>query len=90
LDESEEAIRLADEIYKQTTDEGFDILYDDRKLQAGVKFKDADLIGLPIQIIIGSRGLKKGQIEIKYRDNHQRDTVPINNAAEGLKKILTM
>jgi prolyl-tRNA synthetase len=90
LDESEEAASIADEIYNQVRDEGFDVLYDDRKLQAGVKFKDADLIGLPIQIIIGSKGLKKGQIEVKDRNTNQREAVSIENAALELKKILTM
>jgi prolyl-tRNA synthetase len=90
LDESKEAISIADNIYDGLIAEGFDVLYDDRNIQAGVKFKDADLIGIPLQIIIGSRGLEKGNIEIKYRHNNKKEEVAIKNAVSHLKKILTM
>lgn len=90
LDESKEAVSIADDLYGELSFEGFDVLYDDRNAQAGVKFKDADLIGTPLQIIIGSRGLKKGNIEIKYRGSNKKDEIAIKNAASKLKKILTM
>ena len=90
LDDSKEALSIADSLYNELSLDGFDILYDDRKIQAGVKFKDADLIGVPVQIIIGSRGLEKGNVEIKYRQNNKKEEIAITNAALHLKKILTM
>ncbi|MFA6905826.1 MAG: His/Gly/Thr/Pro-type tRNA ligase C-terminal domain-containing protein, partial [Sphaerochaeta sp.] len=48
---------------------GVEVLYDDRKESAGVKFADADLIGLPIRITLGNRSLKEGKVEVKLRRN---------------------
>lgn len=64
----EERIRnKADQIYQFLNEKEFNVLYDDRDLRAGIKFNDADLIGIPYQIIIGDRFLKEGKIELKSR-----------------------
>ncbi len=57
----------ADKIYQELMEKGLDVLMDDRDERAGVKFKDADLIGIPLQIIIGEKNLKEGLVEIKDR-----------------------
>ncbi len=57
----------AEEVYKELTSRGVEVLYDDRDLRAGEKFADADLIGIPVRIIIGEKYLKSGMIEIKNR-----------------------
>ncbi len=63
-----QAIRkAADEAYNGLKDKGIEVLLDDRDESAGVKFNDAELIGIPIQVVIGEKGLKKGNIEIKLR-----------------------
>jgi len=62
-----ESMRLAEEYYKELTASGLDVLLDDRDESAGRKFNDADLIGIPFQIIIGKRMLANGQVEIKNR-----------------------
>ncbi|MBI4387859.1 MAG: proline--tRNA ligase, partial [Candidatus Omnitrophica bacterium] len=68
LNEQDEASRrVAEEVYGQLTQAGIDLLYDDRRERAGVKFNDADLIGIPIHVIISERNLAKHQIEIKTR-----------------------
>ncbi|QDH12960.1 proline--tRNA ligase [Formicincola oecophyllae] len=63
------------------------ILYDDRKERAGVKFNDADLLGLPWQVIIGPRGAKAGQVELKNRASGERSEMPVDDfmARFGLK-----
>ncbi len=61
--------QVADDIYAALTKAGIDVLYDDRKESAGVKFADADLIGFPIRITIGNRSLKEGKVEVKLRSN---------------------
>jgi prolyl-tRNA synthetase len=64
----EEKIReKAEQIYNFLVEKGIEVLYDDRDLRAGIKFNDADLIGIPNQIIIGDKYLKEGKIELKSR-----------------------
>jgi prolyl-tRNA synthetase len=60
---------IAEKIYRTLIDAGITVLYDDRKESAGVKFADADLIGLPIRITLGNRSLKEGKVEVKVRSN---------------------
>jgi prolyl-tRNA synthetase len=60
-------METAGRFYRELTEKGFDVLMDDREERAGVKFKDADLIGIPTQIIIGEKNLKEGLVEIKDR-----------------------
>jgi len=65
--EKEDVRTVADELYNSLKDKGIEVLLDDRNESAGVKFNDAELIGIPFAIVIGQRGLKKGVIEIKER-----------------------
>ena len=62
-------LEIGEEIYNQLKNAGIEVLYDDRKESAGVKFADADLIGAPIRITVGNRSLKEGKVEIKLRAN---------------------
>jgi prolyl-tRNA synthetase len=65
----EENIRkITDNIYEEVNQAGIETLLDDRDESAGVKFNDAELIGIPFSIVIGDRGLKKGIVEIKIRN----------------------
>jgi prolyl-tRNA synthetase len=61
------------------------VLIDDRDERAGVKFKDADLIGIPLQVIIGEKNLKEGLIEIKDRRTKEAMKVRIEDAVEKIK-----
>jgi prolyl-tRNA synthetase len=65
--QNEEVARTARGVYEDLKGSGLEVLYDDRDERAGVKFKDADLIGIPKQVIIGERNLKEGLVEIKDR-----------------------
>ncbi|HEY0918042.1 proline--tRNA ligase [Devosia sp.] len=67
---------------------GIDALYDDRDQGAGGKFATADLIGIPYQLILGPRGLKEGQAEIKHRQTGARETLPIADAVGRLKALI--
>jgi prolyl-tRNA synthetase len=62
-------IERSEKIYNSLLDKKIDVLIDDRDDRPGVKFKDADLIGIPIQVIIGLKNLREGNIEIKIRRN---------------------
>lgn len=68
---------LADQIYTQLK-ENYDVLYDDRKERAGVKFNDADLIGLPVRVVVG-KNAAEGIVEVKRRDTGESEDVHVDN-----------
>ena len=64
-------------------------MFDDRvNLQAGFKFSDADLLGMPIQIIVGERGLKENQVELKIRATGERINVKLDELVGKVKELL--
>ncbi|HEV7275428.1 MAG TPA: proline--tRNA ligase [Devosiaceae bacterium] len=77
-----------DGLYAGLLAAGIDALYDDRDMGAGGKFATADLIGIPYQLIIGPRGLKEGQAEIKHRASGERETLPIAEAVARLADLI--
>jgi len=77
-----------DKIYAQLMEAGLDVIYDDTKVGAGAKFANADLIGIPFQLIIGPRGAKAGEVEIKNRKTGERQTLPLDQAVQTLKNLI--
>jgi len=77
----------ADQLYHALSEEKVEVLYDDREETPGVKFKDADLIGIPLRITLGERNLKKGLVEIKKRRTGE---VFLSKKEEVVKKIKEM
>jgi prolyl-tRNA synthetase len=77
----------AEAIYAALTATGIEVLYDDREERAGVKFNDADLIGLPIRITIGDKSLKDGKVELKARAEATMELVPVDGVVEAVKKL---
>ncbi|OQX56214.1 MAG: proline--tRNA ligase [Candidatus Cloacimonas sp. 4484_209] len=77
-----------EEIYKKLIAENIETLLDDRDERTGFKFKDADLIGIPIHIIIGERSLAKGTVEVKLRRETQKNNISINNIIDFIKNII--
>jgi prolyl-tRNA synthetase len=80
----------AEDIYMALEEKGFEVLMDDRDERAGVKFKDADLIGIPHRIIIGEKNLKEGLVELKERKTGQVEKVKVEEAVEKIAKKLVM
>lgn len=76
------------EIYNSASDAHFDVLLDDRDLRPGVKLKDADLIGIPVHVIIGEKGLKEGRIEVKRRRGGETMKIPIDRAIPEIIRII--
>ncbi|MGM0364974.1 MAG: proline--tRNA ligase [Actinomycetota bacterium] len=74
----------ADKIYRMLLDLGVDVLYDDRNVRAGVKFKDADLIGIPLRLIIGKNYLAKGLIEAEFSKDGAKKEVALKDIPEFL------
>ncbi len=79
-----QAEAAAEDLYQALIEAGLEPLYDDRDERAGVKFNDADLIGLPLRVTVSARALKKGGLEFKRRDQDARWIVPLE---EGLPAI---
>ncbi len=87
---NETVSKACDEIYKDLTDNSYDVLFDDRMdAQAGVKFNDADLLGMPLQIIVGDRKLKTNQVEVKIRKTGERFDVELDKLMSKIKEIWT-
>jgi prolyl-tRNA synthetase len=87
IDIGQEGImRQAQDIYTQLNKEKIEVILDDRDERAGVKFKDADLIGIPAKIILGTRSLKDGNIEIKFRKDKQTLFTRIEQLGESLRQ----
>ncbi len=75
------------EIYNSLTDRNMDVLIDDRDVRPGVKFKDADLVGIPLQVIIGERSLKNNYIEVKNRRTKEIFKINPRHAEAAIVKI---
>jgi len=72
--DDEQTKKIADDIYSKLTAAGVEVILDDRPERAGIKFKDADLIGIPFRITIGEKNLKDGKVELKARRDGQKDS----------------
>ena len=79
----------AEEIYQQLWAAGFEALIDDRDERAGVKFKDADLIGIPIRIVVGAKNLAEGKVELKQRSGGDMELLSIEDAVSKVKSIVS-
>jgi prolyl-tRNA synthetase len=78
----------ADLLYHQLTTSGIDVLLDDRDARPGSKFADADLIGIPVRINIGDRGLKEGKVEIKARKAVEAEMIPLDSVLDRVTAML--
>lgn len=90
LNMKKEAVaETCEKIYKELTAEGVEVLFDDRiDASAGVKFNDADLLGMPIQVVVGERNLKENAVEVKLRRSDERETVGLDDLKEKVKNLL--
>ena len=79
---------LAEEIYEKLSKEGVETILDDRDERAGVKFKDADLVGIPVRITIGAKTLKQDKVEVKKREEKDFTLVDIHEVVDMVKGII--
>ncbi|MBR6921821.1 MAG: proline--tRNA ligase [Clostridia bacterium] len=84
--DDEETHAYANELYNKLEDAGIEVLYDDRNVSAGIMFSDADLLGIPLRVIISPRNMKEGAVELAARDKSFRDKVPVGDAFEQIVK----
>ena len=85
-----EVAKVADQCYEDLKKAGYEVLYDDRaEATAGFKFKDADLLGLPVSVRVGARGLKEGGVvEVKRRRMKDVEKVPVADVMEKVKELV--
>ncbi|MHC4293078.1 MAG: His/Gly/Thr/Pro-type tRNA ligase C-terminal domain-containing protein, partial [Planctomycetota bacterium] len=76
------------DIYNQLIEKGVEVLFDDREMRGGVKFKDADLIGIPVRITVGAKSLADGNVEIKLRSVKDAQKVPLEKASDEALKMV--
>jgi prolyl-tRNA synthetase len=81
-----EVVETAEKLYGALTAAGVEVLYDDRDDRAGVKFKDADLIGLPLRIAVGKKSLAQGKVELKPRASSQVELVAVDDIPRRVKE----
>ena len=79
----------AEEMYDTLQSAGISVLFDDRDERAGVKFNDADLIGCPVRVTVGEKGLKEGMVEIKPRTEKDNKQLPIGALVPSLASLLS-
>jgi prolyl-tRNA synthetase len=78
----------ADRLYDELRTSGIDVLLDDRAERPGVKFKDADLIGIPYRVVLGAEKLSKGQAELFNRATRQTELIDINTVPSVVRERL--
>jgi len=81
-------VEAAEKLYRELGERGVEVLIDDRDTYAGVKFADADLIGYPVQVVIGKRGIEAGTADLKLRASGERSQAPIESAAAAAAGLL--
>ena len=88
--EDKEVMQAAEEIYRKLLDNRVDVLLDDRLLRGGVKFKDADLIGIPVRVTVGKKSIAEGNVEIKLRSESHSQTVPLIKAPDKVIQLVNL
>ena len=86
--ESEAVQETVDQLYHDLLGAGIEVLYHDRDESPGVKFNDADLIGVPLRLTVGHRSLKQGGIESKLRHQQERTLIPVDQAVQQVREAL--
>jgi len=87
--EDSEVSKVAEELYSQLEAEGLEVLFDDRKESPGIKFNDADLLGIPMRVTVSPRTLEKKSVELKWRSEKGTQLVPLDRAVARLKELIT-
>ncbi len=84
----EQIVSAGEKVYGQLREMGVEVLLDDRNLRPGVKFKDADLLGIPVRVTIGNRSIANGQVELKLRRESEIRNVDVADAAKAVVDVV--
>ncbi|QSV44877.1 proline--tRNA ligase [Geobacter benzoatilyticus] len=83
-----QVVAACEDMYRALTDAGVEVIFDDRDERPGSKFKDADLIGIPLRIVVGSKNLADGKVELKVRKSGEVSLLPLPEAVETVKTLV--
>jgi len=83
----EPAREVADRLYGELRKEGLDVLYDERTASAGEKFADAELLGVPLRLTVGKRGIEAGEVEAQIRRGQEKRSLPLDGAAKAAAEL---
>jgi prolyl-tRNA synthetase len=81
--QGDEALEVAERLYGELGEAGLEVIYDDRSAGAGEKFADAELLGCPLRLTVGKRGLESGEIEAQIRRGQEKRSLPLKGAAQA-------
>ena len=87
--ENPQVATIAEDLYADLEAQGLEVLFDDREESPGVKFNDADLLGIPIRVTISPRTLEKSSAEIKKRSQKESQLVPLEGIATRLEELVS-
>jgi len=87
--ENKDVAAKAESLYTELEAQGLEVLYDDRDESTGVKFNDADLLGIPLHVTISPRSLEKNCIELKWRSDKKAELVPLGEALDKIKELVS-
>ncbi|MCR5468826.1 MAG: proline--tRNA ligase [Lachnospiraceae bacterium] len=86
--DQEECKNAADDLYEKLMKAGVEVIYDDRDIRAGAMFADADLLGVPVRVVVGPKALANGELELSSRDKSIKKNIPVDSAVEEIKKVI--
>ena len=84
--DNDEVMAATEKIYNELSEAGIEVLMDDRDAGIGAKFKDADLLGIPVRLTLGARGIKNGEVEFKMRQASDQENLAIDEVVDRVKK----
>lgn len=79
---------VADKIYEELENKGVEVIYDDRDVRAGAMFADADLLGVPVRVVVGPKNLKAGKVELRTRDKRVLELVNIDKTVDEVQALI--
>lgn len=85
---NEKVAQTCEKVYNELKQNGIEVLYDDRDASPGFKFNDADLLGMPVQVVIGEKKLKEDKVEVKVRKTDERFDVELKDIISKVKEII--
>ena len=88
MDRSDEVVSIAESLYQDLQDAGIEVLFDDRNESPGIKFNDADLLGMPIRLLVSPKSLSSGGVEIKLRSEKASELVSTDSVIDKVKGLL--
>lgn len=86
--DNEEVQKASNQLYENLLGKNIEVIFDDRKVSAGVMFADADLLGVPVRVIISPKTLSRGVVEVIFRDKSYKEDIALENASEMIQKIV--